>query len=400
MINNLNNFIIIGIVLIGAYIYLFTDLFKKKQPQATIITPKNVINSNQGLKVLGNNRETTIGSLNSGWSHLTTTAPQFYMNKSLQVNGGVSTYHNKPLKMPHGAETKRLNVNDQETHIPLTVQSKHDSHIRLIGHNKPNESVYLINRNGGHFRVHSHGVGDTLHVNRDGHTFINSHNNHTPLHVQSKQDSHIRLTGHNKPNESVYLINRNGGHFRVHSHGVGDTLHVNRDGHTFINSHNNHIPLHVQSNKDSHIRLTGHKNGNNSTYLINRNGGNFMVHNHGVGDVFQVLRNGRVRLQNNAHNPNTNDYSMEIFAPNQNTIKETSIRFHQGNKYWHQLRADNNGFRMTNGNSGGLSKLSVGQLCVGDRWCINAEGNNLVFRDNKTGGDRRYAMFAGQTKNL
>jgi hypothetical protein len=44
--------------------------------------------------------------------------------------------------------------------------------------------------------------------------------------------------------------------------------------------------------------------------------------------------------------------------------------------------------------------LSVSQLCIGDRWCINAEGDNLVFRDNKSGGDKRYAMFANNNKNL
>jgi hypothetical protein len=268
------------------------------------------VRSNQGLKVHGHGRETSYGSVNSGWSHMLTTAPQFYMDKPLQVNGGVSTYHNRPLNMPHGANiTNRTTINDQATHIPLVVQSRHDSHIQLVPHNKPAESVYLINRNGGHFRLHSHGVGDTLHVNRDGHTFINSRNNHIPLHVQSAQDAHIRLTGRN--------------------------------------------------------------NGNLSTYLINRNGGNFAIHQHGVGDVFNIHRNGRVHIHNTTgHLPNVNDYSMEIFTPQQDRVKETSLRFHQGGRYWHQLRADNNGFRMTDGAGGGLSKLTVGQLCVGNT-CIN-----------------------------
>jgi hypothetical protein len=61
------------------------------------------VRSNQGLKVHGHGRQTSYGSVNSGWSHMLTTAPQFYMDKPLQVNGGVSTYHNKPLNMPHGA---------------------------------------------------------------------------------------------------------------------------------------------------------------------------------------------------------------------------------------------------------------------------------------------------------
>jgi hypothetical protein len=33
------------------------------------------------------------------------------------------------------------------------------------------------------------------------------------------------------------------------------------------------------------------------------------------------------------------------------------------------------------------------QLCIGPRWCIRAEGENLVFRDMKAPDDKRYAMF-------
>jgi hypothetical protein len=66
------------------------------------------VRSNTGLTVHGHGRNTSYGSVNGGWSHLITTAPQFYMNKPLQVNGGVSTYNNKPLSMPHGATTNKL----------------------------------------------------------------------------------------------------------------------------------------------------------------------------------------------------------------------------------------------------------------------------------------------------
>ena len=56
---------------------------------------------------------------------------------------------------------------------------------------------------------------------------------HIPLIVQSNQDSHIQLTTQNNGNKNVYLINRDG-HFRVHHHGIGDKLEVNRDGNTII----------------------------------------------------------------------------------------------------------------------------------------------------------------------
>jgi hypothetical protein len=308
------------------------------------------IRSNQGLKVYGHGRETSYGSVNNSWSHMTTTAPQFYMNKSLQVQGGVSTYNNKPLNMPHGANiNRRTTINDQSSHIPLVVQSRQDSHIQLIPHNRANQSVYLINRNGGHFRLHSHGIGDTL--------------------------------------------------------------HVNRDGHTFINSRNNHIPLHLQSAKDAHIRLTGKNNGNLSTYLINRNGGNFAIHQHGIGDVFNINRNGRIKVHNSlGHLPDTNDYSMEIFTPKQDKVKETSLRFHQSERYWHQLRADNNGFRMTNGSNGNLSKLNVGELCIG-KTCINENQlqsliglRPITIKSEKTQrrlhDSNRNAVFENTDRNL
>ena len=48
----------------------------------------------------------------------------------------------------------------------------------------------------------------------------------------------------------------------------------------------------------------------------------------------------------------------------------------------------------------GNMKVNGTQLCIGDRWCINAEGDHLVFRDNKSDGDKRYAMFAGNYKDL
>jgi hypothetical protein len=46
--------------------------------------------------------------------------------------------------------------------------------------------------------------------------------------------------------------------------------------------------------------------------------------------------------------------------------------------------------------------LHVNKLWLGDRWSLEPEGNVLVFRDNKSGGDNRYAMFPGQGngKNL
>jgi hypothetical protein len=37
-----------------------------------------------------------------------------------------------------------------------------------------------------------------------------------------------------------------------------------------------------------------------------------------------------------------------------------------------------------------------GKICIGPKWCIVAEGDALVFRDQTTGGDNRFAMYPGK----
>ena len=61
----------------------------------------NVI-SNSGVRVHGHGKVASFGSLNSGWCHFQTTAPKFYFNRSVQVNGSVSSYSNKPLRVDRG----------------------------------------------------------------------------------------------------------------------------------------------------------------------------------------------------------------------------------------------------------------------------------------------------------
>ena len=70
--------------------------------QTEIRAPQVNVISNSGIKVHGHGKVSTFGSLNSGWCHLTTSAPQFYMNKSLQVHGSISSYSNKPLNANRG----------------------------------------------------------------------------------------------------------------------------------------------------------------------------------------------------------------------------------------------------------------------------------------------------------
>ena len=52
------------------------------------------------------------------------------------------------------------------------------------------------------------------------------------------------------------------------------------------------------------------------------------------------------------------------------------------------------------------SNVPVGQIkttdriCIGSRWCIGPEGDNLVFRDTLSPGDKRYVMFPNRDTDI
>ena len=120
---------------------------------------------------------------------------------------------------------------------------KHDSHIRLKTKGDDKKNSFLINRDG-HFRLHQEGVGDVFGVNHDGHSFFHSDSRNIPLKVSSKHDSHIQLTTKGDENKNVYLINRDG-HFKVHTHGVGDMFGVQKDGHHHVRHTGDNV-MHVE----------------------------------------------------------------------------------------------------------------------------------------------------------
>jgi uncharacterized protein (UPF0333 family) len=237
----------------------------------------------------------------------------------------------------------RLTVNSGNDNIPILAQSNTDSHILLRTKNDGNKDSYLINRDG-HFRMHMANVGDVFGVNHDGHTYINSGNNHLGLNVQSNTDSHILLRTKNDGNKDLYLINRDG-HFRMHQGGVGDVFGVNKDGHTYINSNNNHISLNVQSNTDPHIQLKTKNDDGKNVYLINRDG-HFRVHHHGIGDRLEVNRDGNTRVNGNLFVNGRNILAelnrLNASFPNTETIQvENGGKMVYNNNHWHFLRPDN-----------------------------------------------------------
>ena len=83
---------------------------------------------------------------------------------------------------------------------------------------------------------------------------------------------------------------------------------------------------------------------------------------------------GNLQLGVAGHAANSPNYSLELNAPNVPSIQETSIRFHQPNKYWKQIRADNTGFRFTEGDSGKLDSINAGTVNTG---VMNITGNKI-----------------------
>jgi hypothetical protein len=203
----------------------------------------------------------------------------------------------------------RLFVNAGNDHLPITAASNGEAHIALRSHNNEGLNNYLINR-GGHFRLHTHGVGDVFGVNRDGHLYNEHHGDHVAHHVGRGGNPYITLSRAGQwGNSSWYMQNVHNDHphnssFRIGKHDVGSKLDIGSNGFLYSKgAHFNavgdtHIPLVVQSNHDSHIQLTTRNDGNKNVYLINRDG-HFRVHHHGIGDRLEVNRDGTTNVNGN-----------------------------------------------------------------------------------------------------
>jgi hypothetical protein len=73
---------------------------------------------------------------------------------------------------------------------------------------------------------------------------------------------------------------------------------------------------------------------------------------------FSIYQNGKVTIQNiTAHVPDSTDLSLDLTALEGGSSGEVSIRFHQSNRWFFQLRTTSSGFKFTEGNSGILASV-------------------------------------------
>jgi hypothetical protein len=70
-----------------------------------------------------------------------------------------------------------------------------------------------------------------------------------------------------------------------------------------------------------------------------------------------------INVIKNAHSAGANDYNMELYSSDLgDPTKYLSIRFHQANQYWGQIRFNSAGFRLTGGADDNLHNLTLGNL--------------------------------------
>jgi hypothetical protein len=187
----------------------------------------------------------------------------------------------------------RLTVNAGGDHLPITAASNGEAHIALRSHNNEGLNNYLINR-GGHFRLHTHGVGDVFGVNRDGHLYNEHHGDHVAHHVGRGGNPYITLSRAGQwGNSSWYLQNVHNGDpaksiFRIGKHDVGSKLDIGSDG-----SLNTSGDIRFGATLSTNGRM--HISGGELLYLLNKNG--VIIGKEWGG-------NGNLVVQGELHTPN------------------------------------------------------------------------------------------------
>lgn len=76
-----------------------------------------------------------------------------------------------------------------------------------------------------------------------------------------------------------------------------------------------------------------------------------------------ALVRGTERIIKDAHAAGSGNYHLELYSDDTgDSNNEVSLRFHQGNRYWGQIRYRSGGFRFTQGNDDVLAAASMGNL--------------------------------------
>jgi hypothetical protein len=73
---------------------------------------------------------------------------------------------------------------------------------------------------------------------------------------------------------------------------------------------------------------------------------------------------GNVLFTKDGHTTGSDNFSLELFSPILDGIREVSIRFHQSGRWYHQIRSSGSGFRFTQGNNTNLVDLIANNVNI------------------------------------
>jgi hypothetical protein len=297
----------------------------------------------------------------------------------------------------------RLFVNAGNDHLPITAASNGEAHIALRSHNNEGINNYLINR-GGHFRLHTHGVGDMFGVNRDGHHYVRHLGDHV-MHIEGDGNNpYISLGKTGTWNgQKLYLQNMNAHtgdpFFRVGRHGAAPLLDIYSNG--TLNTPGGFIANNaiqngwisgnfgvggkdrvVIGNLENTATVGAHNNALNAWTTLNLRG----------EQVNLVTHNGRINL-GNGWNIRTGDGHFRLYHGNDHQFVVHNP--HAGAEWGNvvagkRMRADN-------------EIMAGGTIGFGNRWRWHPEGNFASLRDdvaNREWGDRRLAYYRGGNATL
>lgn len=97
------------------------------------------------------------------------------------------------------------------------------------------------------------------------------------------------------------------------------------------------------------------------------------------------------RIQKTAHLAGASDYHLELYSEDTlDSNKEVSLRFHQGGRYWYQIRARSGGFRFTDGSTDTLTNITAATGSFSDVSCTDC-----IALSSETSGNYVAGLSAG-----
>ena len=91
---------------------------------------------------------------------------------------------------------------------------------------------------------------------------------------------------------------------------------------------------------------------------------------------------GSAQISKTAHASGANDYHLELYSGNTgNSSNEVSLRFHQGGRYWGQIRFRDSQFYFTEGSNNNYYTINAGN--VNSNGSVYASGNVTAYSDRR-----------------